>query len=356
MRHIVLLSLLVLALLPLTFAQNENTTSEEETPPPPRGSIMKALQLPEISIVGNIYSLFSSNKEDEDRNKVKLEEVELALQSWIYPTIRGDVIMSIHEHINPATGERESHAHIEEGYVSFLNLGKGFTLKAGRMRVGLGKENPIHPHHRLYVDNPSILTTLFSEHGLISDGATLSYLFPTKTFTQLDLSTWQVVFPEAGEGMPGLEKTLHTARLWISTPYKDGELESGISGARGAGDEPVKIYGFDMTFKRWPSAFGRDLLRTEFFKAKHSTDKVSGWYLLGAHKFTKYWEGALRLDNSELVGGGREKALSLIASNYMTETSILRFEYQYADNPSGADNRFWVQVIFGMGPHAHPLE
>jgi hypothetical protein len=98
------------------------------------------------------------------------------------------------------------------------------------------------------------------------------------------------------------------------------------------------------------------MLRGEFFNAEHATDKVSGWYLLGTHKFTKYWEGALRLDNSELVGGGREKALSLIASNYMTETSILRFEYQYADNPNGADNRFWVQVIFGMGPHAHPLE
>ncbi|MGB9797469.1 MAG: hypothetical protein ACPLSK_02500 [bacterium] len=355
MRLHILFLMLALLCFPIAFAQDENNSSNEETPPPPRGSIMKALQLPEISVVGNIHTLFSSNKQDEDRNKVKLEEVELALQSWIYPTIRGDVILAFHEHLEP-TGEKHTHAEVEEGYVSFLNLGGGFSLKAGRMRVGFGKENPIHPHHRLYVDNPSILTTLFSEHGLIGDGATLSYLLPAKTFTQLDLSTWQVVTPHTGEGMPGLEKTLNTARLWISTPYRDGELESGFSAARGAGSEPVKMLGFDLTFKRWPGAFGRDLLRTEIFQAEHNGQKTNGWYLLGAHKFTKYWEGAMRIDNSELVGGGREKALSLIASNYLTETSILRFEYQYCDGRDGADNRFWVQVIFGMGPHAHPLE
>lgn len=350
----------ILLALSLSFAWSQEssteTTEEETTPPPPRGSVMRALQLPEISIVGNLHTLFSSNKDEEDRNKVKLEEVELALQSWIYPTIRGDVILAFHEHTDPTTGEKHTHAEVEESYVSFLNLGKGFTLKAGRMRVGIGKENPIHPHHRLYVDNPTILTTIFSEHGLIGDGATLSYLFPSKAFAQLDLSTWQVVTPEKDEGMEGLEKTLHTARLWISTPFKDGELESGLSYARGAGENPVEIYGLDWTFKRWPGSFGRDLVRMELFKAKHGDNKKNGWYLLGAHKFTKYWEGALRIDDSELTDGSREKALSLIASNYLTETSILRFQYQYCDNPNGADNRFWVQVMFGMGPHAHPLE
>lgn len=356
MRSLALFIMSLLLALPLILAQQDESSAEEETtPPPPRGSVMRALQLPEISIVGNLQTLFSSNKEDEGRNRVKLEEVELALQSYIYPTIRGDVILAFHEHTEP-TGEKHTHAEVEEGYVSFLNLGKGFSLKAGRMRVGFGKENPIHPHHRLYVDNPSVLTTLFSEHGLIGDGATLSYLFPTKLFTQLDLSTWQVFTPEEGEGMPGLEKTFNTARLWISSPLRDGELEMGISGGRGAGDEPVKIWALDGTFKRWPGAFGRDLLRMEIFSADHSGLKVSGWYLLGAHKFTKYWEGALRLDDSELISGGRERAISLIASNYLTETSILRFQYQYSDSPNGADNRLWVQVIFGMGPHAHPLE
>lgn len=354
MRLAVVWLLGLLLIVPLALAEEE-TTEEETTPPPPRGGIMRTLQLPEISIIGNLHTLFSSNKEDEDRNKVNLEEVELALQSYIYPTIRGDVIIAFHEHTEP-TGEKHTQTEVEEGYVSFLNLGKGFTLKAGRMRVGLGKENPIHPHHRLYVDNPAVLTQLFGEHGLIGDGATLGYLFPGKLFAHLDLSTWQVVTPEKGEGMPGLEKTLHTARLWISTPFKDGELESGLSLARGAGEEPLKIYGLDWTFRRWPGAFGRDLLRMELFQASKGDTKKKGWYLLGAHKFTKYWEGAVRVDNAEFGDGGREKALSLIASNYLTETSILRLQYQYCDQPGGADHRFWMQVIFGMGPHAHPLE
>lgn len=328
-------------------------TEEETTPPPPRGGL-RVLQLPEISVIGNLNTLFSSDRDEEDRNKVKLSEVEIALQSYIYPTIRGDLIIAFHQHKENA--EEHTHAEVEEGYVSFLNFGKGFILKAGRMRVGFGKENPIHPHHRLYVDNPFVLTTLFSEHGLIGDGANLSYLFPSKLFAHLDISTWQVVTPEEDEGMPGLEKTLHTARLWISTPYKDGEMESGLSFARGAGEEPVKICGLDWTFKRWPGAFGRDLIRMELFRGKHGDTKKNGWYILGAHKFTKYWEGALRIDNAELINGGRGKAFSLIASNYLTETSILRFQYQYSDRPGGADNRFWVQVIFGMGPHAHPLE
>ncbi len=339
--------ILALPLLPV----EEGTYEEEITPPPPRGELLRALQLPEISVIGDLQTLFSSNKEEEDRNKVSLEELEIALQSWIYPTIRGDVFIAFHEH------KGHTQAEVEEGYVSFLNLGKGFSLIGGRKRVGLGKENPLHPHHRLYADNPLVLTELFSEHGLIGDGATLSYLLPSKIFTYLDLSTWQVVTPEKGEGMPGLEKTLHTARLWVSTPYKEGELEVGLSFARGAGKEPVKIRGLDWTFRRWPGAFGRDLLRMELFWAEHEDFKKKGWYLLGAHKFTRYWEGALRIDNAELVAEeGKEKALSLIASKYLTETSVLRFQYQYCDRPQGADNRFWVQVIFGMGPHAHPLE
>lgn len=355
MHRYILLFIISIAALSILYGQQEEIQKEEETlPPPPRGGVFRALQLPEISVIGNLQTLFSSEKENEDRNKVKLSEVEIALQSYIYPTIRGDIIIALHEH--EENGEKHTHAEVEEGYVSFLNIGKGFALKAGRMRVGFGKENPIHPHHRLYVDNPSILTTLFGEHGLIGDGATLSYLFPGKLFAHLDLSTWQVFTPEEGEGMPGLEKTLHTARLWVSNPCKDGELESGLSFSRGAGEKPVKICALDWTFKRWPGAYGRDLLRMELFNARHSDIKKNGWYLLAAHKFTKCWEGALRIDNAELINGGQEKALSIIASNYLTETSIIRLQYQYSDRPGGADNRFWVQVIFGMGPHAHPLE
>lgn len=359
MRWLLVLACLFSLSLPFAFAQEQNQEGYTEEvsyeAPPPRGGITKALQLPEISIIGNLQTLFSSNKEEEGRNQVRLKEVELALQSYIYPTIRGDVILCTHEEME--NGERHSHTHVEEGYVSFLNLGKGFQLFAGRMRIGFGKENRIHPHHRLYVDNPLVLTNFFSEEGLIGDGATLAYLIPAKRFLRLDLSTWQVVSPSQGTGLPGLEKTLHTARLWTSSQSAKGELESGVSFGKGSGDNAPKVYGFDITYKRWPGAFGRDILRSEVIWGKgRDGDTRRGFYILGTHKFTKYWEGGFRLDNTQLVTGGTGKAFSLFASNYLTETTFLRFQYQYRDLPSGNDNLFWVQVVFGMGPHAHPIE
>ena len=83
------------------------------------------LMNPDVSVVLNTKALFTDNRERHSRDKLSIEEAELAFQSYLYPGIHGDLIVSLHQH------EGEWKVHPEEAYVSFLDLPLGLQAIVG---------------------------------------------------------------------------------------------------------------------------------------------------------------------------------------------------------------------------------
>ncbi|MDI6793239.1 MAG: hypothetical protein QME81_10290 [bacterium] len=364
------------------------------TPAAPQGMRGAPLNLPDISVIGDIAGKVTDNKEDEDRNSVHIREIELALQGFLYPRMRADVFLAMHRHGDHVEAE------ICEAYVSFLQVLGDLSLQVGKPHINFGKINKIHQHHRPYIDQPQVITNFFGAHGLVGEGGNLSYLLPLPFFAQLDVGAWRIeghhhhheeeeepetarVVDVNGDTVTvavqkehehehkefGLRDEVYTTRLWLSFPLTDeSELEVGMSGAKGRGAhyqehlDNARVYGVDVTYKLWPSAHSRLIFQSEWLHLEREippgTLKRDGFYTLLNYKFDKYWDVGLRYDYAEsawppLDEAGDESSTSFIITRSLTETTALRAQYKHN---SDSENEVYLQIAFGIGPHSHPLE
>lgn len=365
MRFIIFICISLFLFANFAFCQQEQPTS-------PSQMKISATNLPDISFVGDITGKLSDDRNDEEKNKILFREVELSLQGYIYPKMRADVFLAMHRHND------KMEAELCEGYVSFLDLGNNFSLKAGKIHVDFGKINKIHSHHRPYADQPQVITNFLGKYGLVGEGAVLSYLLPTKKFAQVDLGTWYIETHHHNEEENhneefSLADKIHTAKLWTSHPLSEiSELEIGLNFAKGKGahfkehKDNVQIYGIDLTYKKWPSTYKRILLQNEiFFLRRDIPDgkiKRSGFYSFANYKMDKYYNFGIRYDNTEdafphdddVNVAEKSENISFIATRNLTETTKLRLQYKY--DIKNKNNSLYLQLQFGIGPHSHPLQ
>lgn len=327
-----------------------------------------ATNLPDISILGDLTAQTSTDEAATDRNKVTLRGIELALQGNLYPEMRADVFLAFHRHDGALELE------VCEASVSFLRLFvDGFGLQAGKIHVDFGKLNKIHQHERPFVDQPLVLTNFFGPHGLVGEGVVINYLFPLPFFLRLDGGVWWVPVKAhdhaAGEepvefGMAG---EVHTARLWSGFSLGDkAELELGASGAQGNGShylehqDEVKIAGGDVTFRYLPASHQRIIFQNELFyldrKVPIGTLDRMGMYSYLGVQFNKYWDAGLRYDWAENAFPDEitSSLISAIGAYRFTETTRLRLQYGF--DPDASSHSAALQLVFGIGPHTHPLQ
>jgi hypothetical protein len=207
------------------------------TQSPPAGG--RQLQLPDISLIGNFVGHVGNDKRDPERDRLRLDEVEIGIQSYVYPGIRADAFIVF----------ADDEAVVEEGFLTVQNLGRGLSAQVGRRKVPFGRVNQLHPHSWLYTVQPYVLSNLVSGESLTGDGAYLSYLLPTgRLFAQLDAGFWSQ--SESGEDFEaevdpsnaivtspgaGIADRFQTLRLWTAAEALGGSLELGGSLARGRG-------------------------------------------------------------------------------------------------------------------------
>ncbi|MCB0320513.1 MAG: hypothetical protein KDD60_06255, partial [Bdellovibrionales bacterium] len=86
-----------------------------------------------------------------------------------------------------------------------------------------------------------------------------------------------------------------------------------------------------------------------------------GFYVIGDYRFSKHYGIGSRFDYVDSVNEshfGKQETLGY--SSYITyhqsEFFRFRFQYQYADLPTGDDNRFFFQVTAAIGVHQHQLQ
>ncbi|UCH63135.1 MAG: hypothetical protein JSU77_01385 [Fidelibacterota bacterium] len=323
--------------------------------------------IPDVSLVGDISAKVSDDRSDHNRNKILIRGIEFALQGYLYPEMRADAFFAFHRH--------GDHVEVEicEGYASFLNLLGEFSLIVGKKHVDFGKINKLHQHHVPYADRPIVLPNFFGEHGLVGEGISLDYLLPLPFFLQLAIGAWRVEsginhdeHDDEGEQF-ALAHEVYTARAWASFALgTNSELEIGGSGVAGQGlhyqehKDEVRVIGIDATFKAWPSTYQRLLLQGELLQLVRElpSDEISRWgfYTFLGYRFTKYWDAGLRYDWAEnaLLDQEQSQKFSALVTNHLTETTKVRFQYGYRFDANM--HEAVVQLIFGIGPHSHPLE
>jgi hypothetical protein len=341
----------------------ESRLSDQQAIPTPAAA--PATNLPQISVVSNGAALFS-DRSMRERNRFELDELELAFQSFVYPSIRFDAIMAMGKDAMGGGFEAE----LEEAYATVLQIGNTpFGARLGRTRLPFGRVAPIHPHARLFQDNPLPIENFLGEEGAASNGAVLSYLVPSsKVYATVQAGLFTL---NEGEQV-GANDLIRTARVLVApTLDRNNELEIGFSGLTGKAEngDPIRLLGTDFQYRRFFGAAQRLLLSGEWLQHRRGNGGTNynrdGFYLLASWKQDHFWEYGVRYDQSrrpfpgdpEDDAMGRDRALSVFLTYRLNEQSFIRLQWRNLKlSDDRARNNLILQFMFGFGPHSHPLE
>lgn len=323
---------------------------------------------------------------------------ELTLDGSVDPYFRGFVNV-----VYKLEGNGESHFELEEAYVLTTSLPANLQLRLGQFFAEFGRQNQQHPHAWPSVDQPLVLNRMFGPDGLRSQGARISWLVPTKWYTEAMVS----VLNSAGEtawsfrsegsseihgGVPVAREVgeigdlLVVPRITASFDLSPTQtLLMGASGAFGPNNSGprarTQIYGADLYWK-WKSArasagFPFVSWQTEaLFRRYDAAERAAAENppsVLPAERlhdrgaYTQVLWGVrprvvLGL-RGEIVSGSRaafpapERAtrhrVSPSITWYPSEFSKLRLQYNYDDRKGiGSDHSLWLQFEFILGAHA----
>jgi len=340
-----------------------------------KGSLMN----PDVSIIGDTFYHFSDSKfgvgefTDED---LYFREVELALQGYIYPGVRAEFY--------PIWEVEEGKVGIEEAFANFLTLPFNSSLLVGRHRVRFGLVNPIHQHHRDYVDAPLVVQNLLGAEGYVDDGINFSVMVP------------KIPIPvELGFGLFDGDKTLaeeeeeeevsRTLKIFESEPveFSDHVFLAKINtnllilpnfdismgyhvlwDGNGAGNTAIHNGQFSLRY-RFPNSWSKILWQNELYVADVDNRDITskGFYSLVQYSHNKFLDAGFRYDWSELGTNDDDHhwALNPILTWHLTEASYVRAQYRYGELESSISgnssvNEGFIQFVWGLGPHAHSLE
>ncbi len=109
---------------------------------------------------------------------LNLQEVELALQGYLNPYVRGDVFVGV----NP------DGVDVEEAYATFVRGLGPVQLKLGKYRVDWGNVNPLHPHAYSWIFAPLVEERFFGSEGLDQIAANVNASFPAGEQGELKVS------------------------------------------------------------------------------------------------------------------------------------------------------------------------
>lgn len=349
------------------------------------------LMNPDVSVVLNMQGLVTDNEADPADEKIMLKHSELALQGYLWPGIRADVIGAVGQHPEEG-GHIHTHVEIGEAYASFLDLPANFQLQLGRKLLDFGKLNPIHSAHWPIADTPLPLRRLFGEHSWYDDGFQVSTLVPNPwdIYFKLAGGIWNGRYlggedEEAEEAVESMgfrgpvewDGRVYTGRASLDFSLsEDTNLMAGYSFASDESGETA-LHGADLTLIcRWPMTYKKLRWQNEFFVGDFELENEShgesgeeplqenrydadawGMYSLLQFTLNKYWETGAHWDWWDADYQDSEWSASAFLTYYFTHSMYLRPTYRYIELADGEEEHaFLLQFVWGLGPHAHRLE
>lgn len=335
---------------------------------------------PDISVIVDSQLLYTDDKSNEDRDKLRINEAELTFQCYLYPGVRGDFIVAMHEH------DGEWNTHPEEAYVSFLDVPGGLQIIAGRKLLDFGRLNSVHPHHWSFAGTPLPLANFFGNHTWYDDGVQITSLVqnPWDVYLKIGVGGWngrelahhhdeESAEDEHHHHDDGAEEHhSHDPLHWhghvytgrISLDVMHGDNADSMFGYSLARDErgETSLHGVDFAYTyRWPFTYRKFRWQSELFMAEVDEGDKSpcGYYSLLQLTLDKNWELGMRYDHSEFADNDEEDewAVSTFLSYYFTHSMYVRPEYRYREMHNGeSENALYLQLVWGLGPHSHRIE
>ncbi len=317
---------------------------------------------PDISMIGDFIGTAGGNPFNPGP-ALEMHEAEMALSAIIDPYARGDFFLSF----------GESGVELEEGYVTFTGLPKGFVAKVGKMRSSFGVVNTLHNHTLPWIERPLVTESLVGgEDGINDAGFSLSRILPAPKGLFLE-ATGQVFRGDSADVFTSHQRS-DVSVVGRLRGYKDltesTNLDIGFSYARGHNDLGTdfhtQLYGADVTLRWKPlrrAIYHSLLARSEFFLSQReqlpSTQHAFGFYTSVDYRLSRRWTVGGRFDHSDRARNASltDNGFSVVATYWPSEFSQVRGQYRFTRFAEGQDaNELRVQFLVSLGAHgAHPF-
>jgi hypothetical protein len=343
----------------LLLKQIEQQMNSGTKQPPPQQTRSGISSNPDIGVVADFQSSYIST----GKRKVNayLNETEVSFQSVVDPYIRADFFVSF-------SRDPETHKYgvnVEEGYLTTLSLPYKLQLKAGKFKEAVGRINPVHAHALPFIDLPNAYVNYFGEEGLNDEGASLSWLLPTKKVYQ------ELIFQAtAGNSeSPSFHRGDSAGFIYLAhlknffTLSENATLELGVTGITGpnAASGNTNILAGDLSYKWKPvkmNTYKSLTWQSEFFysNAKYSGFESNsfGLYSFLQYQIAKRWFMTGRYDYAQKPYDKNivEQAYSVTAGWYATEFQKIELEGKTTNvNVDPGYNQVWLRWIFVIGAH-----
>jgi hypothetical protein len=315
---------------------------------------------PDIAVIGNVIGTTGRNPQSAFP-ALSLRETEFSFQSIIDPYARADFFLSVNE----------EGAELEEGYITFPALPGRFSLRAGKMRAGFGKINPLHNHVLPWLDRPLLTFNLLGgdpsegDAGINDAGLSVSRILPAPGNVFLEATA------ELYRGESGLlfQSSRHSDISTIGRlrAYRDltesTNWEIGGSYARGHNDagSMTQLLGMDTTVRWKPlrRAIYRSLIaRAELaWSRRREPDTIArarGWYGSADYQFARRWFAGGRFDWSQRAREPRlhDSGKSVVLTYRPSEFSQIRGQLRRTSYAEGLlANELLFQFQYAIGAH-----
>jgi hypothetical protein len=347
---------------------------------------------PDLSVIGQPYLRVTTDPDDPDRDRPRLDpgETELVFDAYLNPYARGYFTLAL----------AEEGMELEEGYFTLLRgLPAGLNLKGGKYRAGFGKLNAAHPHTYPFFERFRVLSAyLPGKESFNETGISLSERLPSPGTSSLTASVdWlqgdsfrrsrEATVDEndplatgadgdrAGESRPAV---LGRLSAFTMVGERSG-LEMGMSAAHGtnnvAAAARTTVWGADARAKLWTSGRAYLLLQAEALRLRrddagwdtgtgaYRLEQVDpwGWYAFADWNLSPRWNVGGSYERFQRDDATRkwDHAVGLFAGYaLMEETTAFRLGWErfqaaaVGEEPAPeAVDTFTLRVIFSMGPH-----
>lgn len=319
---------------------------------------------PDISVIFDFLGYYSS----KERDRFWLREIEFGFSGYVDPYARADLFVAAHKHEHHEGGEEHAGwvTHIEEGYLTLLELPWDLQLKAGKFKTAFGRVNTDHLHNLPWSFYPLAIQHHLGEEGLAGTGVSLSWLVPNPwdRYIELDYETFNTGDHSfiAGAESEDLAHLLHLK--YFHEFSAESTLGMGLSFARQSIEEGhASMMGIDLTYKWRPVQEGlyRSFMwQTELLSSNRDTDNGSesslGWFTALEYQLSRRWSAGVRLDYSEMPddSSASERAFSTYLTFRQSEYCFWRFgieRRQREDMEEPDETAIFLQLNFGIGPH-----
>jgi hypothetical protein len=377
----------------------------ELEPAPPRAPTSPAFYNPAVGVFmdARIDAGNFDTRLDEDTDDFSLRETEIDFRLPIAPFAEGVAILAFEN-----AGNNEFESLVEEGYAgldlgALLDNGWDATARLGRFRPMFGRNNQLHLHDWLQVNQPLPVRNLLGEEGVVGEGLALRQpLFAWESedgvaqASSLDVAIVDGELLTGEEGLLGelaedaglaldSDGQLLVARAshYIAMDEGRSDLELGLSRIDRLGSDAVQTdtganvkteyWDADVTWRSRPAEHGVGswLVQAEMIRADLDDEgaglvgdeRESGWWLTVQRQIAANLYLGLLYGESDVLGDPAEDtSISPYLSWYADEFFRIRAQLEHLSrdgNGSGEDfsdaNRALLQFTWNFGAHQpHP--